>query len=67
MWRPVTISIAVTTSFLALMLWQVDMNATADPWPKAKYTVASNSYFGIKRLVLTFSANPVGLLLEGPQ
>jgi hypothetical protein len=54
MLRPITVAIAFAmTSFLALMLWQVDRNATAGSAgarPKPEYAVTSNPYLPIKRL-----------------
>jgi hypothetical protein len=65
---PVPIAIAATTaSFLALMLLQTDMGATVDARSSPEYAVTSDPYLQIKRVVLTLSPNPIGLLLEGPQ
>jgi hypothetical protein len=54
MQRPITIAIAFAmTSFLALMLWQGDKNATAGAAgtrPRPEYVVTSNPYLPIKRL-----------------
>jgi len=68
MLRPVPIAIAAATaSFFALMLSQADMSATVDERSSPEYTVTSDPYLQIKKLVLTLSPNPIGLLLEGPQ
>jgi len=51
MQRPITIAVAFAmTSFLALMLWQVNKNATAGARPRPEYAVTSNPYLPIKRL-----------------
>ena len=68
MLRPVPIAIAAATAgFLALILLQADMSATVDERSTPEYTVSSDPYLQIKKLVLTLSPNPIGLLLEGPQ
>ena len=68
MLRPVPIVIAAATAgFLALILLQADMSATVDERSTTEYTVTSDPYLQIKRVILTLSRNPIGLLLEGPQ
>ena len=68
MLRPVPIAIAAATAgFLALILLQADMSATVDERSTPEYTVTSDPYLQIKRVILTLCPNPIGLLLEGPQ
>ena len=51
MWRPISIAIAsATVCLLALVLWHVEMKATAVPPQKPDYAITSNSYLPIQRL-----------------
>jgi len=49
--RPIRIAITLAvTGFLALMLWQLDRNATAGASREPGYAVTANPYLPIKRL-----------------
>jgi hypothetical protein len=59
MWRPIAIAIALAmTGLFPPIFWQVEVG------PKFEYNVTSNRYLQVERLVLTFSANPMGPLFD---